>query len=322
VKLSDFGQKGVAVGTVLTLAVANAVGVRLGAGLLRLLTVCKLGLLIFLACWGFGRGLGDWSNLTPFVVRRAGSGPLGEALAAGMVGAFFAFGGWWDAAKMAGEVRDPARALPRALVLGVSAVTATYVLVSVVFLYLVPLGKVTSEETFVAQVGEALFGRAGGEVFAGVAIVIVLGSLAGVIMGASRVYYAMGADGLFLPALAVVHPRFGTPVRAIAVQAVLASVLVLFSTFGEVLGYFVFVAVIFLELTVLALFVLRRRSLTVPDYRTPGYPLTPLLFLVSTAGLLFLLALKDPVRALVGVAVVLLGLPVYHLMFARRRLTG
>src|SRR5262245_974141 len=73
VELSEFGHKAVAVGTVLTLAVANAVGVRLGAGLLRWLTVCKLGLLVFLACWGFGRGLGDWSNLTPFVLRRTGS---------------------------------------------------------------------------------------------------------------------------------------------------------------------------------------------------------------------------------------------------------
>jgi basic amino acid/polyamine antiporter, APA family len=322
VELSGPAHKAVAVGAVVALSAANAVGVRLGAGLLRWLTAIKLGLLVFLAGWGFGRGLGDWANLTPFVAQRPGSDPLGKALAAGMIGAFFAFGGWWDVSKMAGEVRDPGRTLPRALVLGVSVVTVVYVVVSLVFLYLVPMEKIETGETFAAQAGEALFGRAGGDVFSAVVIVAVSSSLTAVIMGASRVYYVMGVDGLFLPALAVVHPRFGTPVRAIAVQAVLASVLVLFSTFGEVLGYFVFVAVVFLELTVLAVFVLRRRSHAVPDYRTPGYPLTPLFFLVSTAGLLVLLILDDPTRAAVGIGVVPLGVPVYHLIFQRRGPAG
>jgi basic amino acid/polyamine antiporter, APA family len=89
-----------------------------------------------------------------------------------------------------------------------------------------------------------------------------------------------------------------------------------------VLGYFVFVAVGFLELTILAVFVVRRRSHAAPDYRTPGYPLTPLFFLISTAGLLVLLILDDPTRATVGVGVVLLGLPVYHLIGQRRRPAG
>jgi basic amino acid/polyamine antiporter, APA family len=304
------------------LSAANAVGVRLGAGLLRWLTAIKLGLLVFLAGWGFGRGLGDWANLTPFLAQRRGSDPLGKALAAGMIGAFFSFGGWWDVGKMAGEVRDPSRTLPRALLLGVSAVLVVYVVVSLVFLYLVPLEEIKTGETFAAQAGEALFGRAGGGVFSAVVIVAVLSSLAAVILGAGRVYYAMATDGLFLPALAAVHPRWGTPVRAISVQAVLASVLVLFSTFGQVLGYFVFVAVGFLELTILAVFVVRRRSHAAPDYRTPGYPLTPLFFLISTAGLLVLLILDDPTRATVGVGVVLLGLPVFHLIGQRRRSAG
>src|SRR5262249_19114533 len=108
-----------------------------------------------------------------------------------------------------------------------------------------------------------------------------------------------------------------TPARAIAVQALLASVLVLFGTFEKVLGYFVFVTVVFLELTVLAVFVLRRRSLADPGYRTPGYPLTPLFFLVATGGLLVLLALHDPMRAAIGSGIVLLGVPVSYLIVPR-----
>ena len=149
-------------------------------------------------------------------------------------------------------------------------------------------------------------------------IIAVLGSLIGVMMAAPRVYYAMARDGLFLPGLAVLHPRFGTPARAIAVQAALSAVLVLSGTFDEILAYFVFVAVVFLAMTITGLFVLRGRSPVFGGYRTPGYPATPLLFLVPTLGLLVLLALGNPVRVSVGVAIVILGVPVYYLMFRRR----
>jgi basic amino acid/polyamine antiporter, APA family len=315
--LSELGLKLVAVGAILVLAGVNILSVRLGAGLLRWLTAFKVGLLAFIACWGFGSGVGDWSNFVPFVSQQPGSDPLVKALAGGMVGAFFSLAGWWDLSKMAGEVRDPERTLPRALVIGVSVVTAVYILTSAVFLYLVPLTQVASNQAFAAQVGETLFGSSGGSVFSAIVIIAVLGSLIGVIMAAPRVYYAMARDGLFLPGIAVLHPRFGTPARAIAVQAVLSVVLVLSGTFDEILAYFVFVAVLFLALTITGLFVLRRRLPAFGGYRTSGYPATPLLFLVPTLGLLVLLALGNPVRVSIGVAIVILGVPVYYLMFRK-----
>jgi basic amino acid/polyamine antiporter, APA family len=317
-ELSAFGRGAVAIGAVLVIAGVNALGVRWGAGLLRWLTVFKLGVIVVLVGWGFGLGLGDWSNFTPFVAQQPGSAPLGEALAVGWVSAFFAFGGWWDVTKVAGEIRDAERTLPRALMLGVALVTAAYVLISAVFLYLVPISSISTGEGFAAQAGEALFGRAGGLIFSIAVIIAVLGSLTGVILGAPRVYYAMARDGLFLPSIAAVHPRFGTPLRAIVVQAVLASVLVLTGTFDQVLAYVIFVTVVFLGLTVAAVLVLRRRAPIPTGYRTPGYPWTPLLFLTAVIGLLVLLALKDPVSSLLGVAVVTLGIPVYYLVFRKR----
>src|SRR5258708_35020496 len=128
------------------------------------------------------------------------------------------------------------------MVLGVLVVTAVYILVSAVFLYLIPLQNVSSNETFVAQVGEVLFGSIGGIVFAGIVIVCVLGGLAAFVISAPRVYYAMAKDGLFLTAVARVHPRFGTPVNAILIQAVVASLLVLLGTFQQILSYFIFIA--------------------------------------------------------------------------------
>ena len=150
--------------------------------------------------------------------------------------------------------------------------TVVYILTSAAFIYLVPLEQVTSAETFAAQAGEVLFGRMGGQVLSGIVIVAVLGSLAAVVMSAPRVYFAMARDGLFIPAAASIHPRFQTPARAIAIQAALASMLVLVGTFNTIISYFIFVVVIFIALTVAALFVLRRKANDATSYRAPGYP--------------------------------------------------
>lgn len=306
----------IAIGTILVLAAVNIAGVRLGARLMQWLTALKLGALALLALLAFGLRAGQWSNFIPFIAQRAGSDPLPVALAAALVGAFFAFGGWWEIPKLGGEARDPARTLPRALALGVTIVTVIYVLTSTVFLYLVPLDRVTSGETFAAQAGEALFGAAGGRVFAAIVIVAVLGSLLGLLMALPRVYYAMARDGVFFKPVGVVHPRFGTPARAIGIQAGLASLYVALGTFNQIIAYFVFVTVLFVGLTVAGLFRIRRRSLAT-GYRTWGYPFTPVLFLALVAVLLVLLAGHNPLQAALGVAIVALGAPVYVLVFRR-----
>jgi APA family basic amino acid/polyamine antiporter len=278
-----------------------------------------LGLLAFLTIWAMAFRLGSWSNYVPFVAQHPGSMPLAPALGVGVVGAFFSFGGWWDVGKIAGEVRDPGRTLPRALLLGMLAVTVVYIVVSAVFLYLVPLEKVTSDQTFVAQAGEVLFGPTGGVIFAAIVIICLVGSLAALIISAPRVYYAMASDGLFLKAVARTHPRFGTPANAIMIQGSIASLLVLAGSFEQIISYALFIVVLFLGLTVSGLFVLRRRqSDGGAVVLTPGYPLTPLAFLILVALMLFLVGVHSPRGALLGVVVVLAGLPVYEVF--RRRL--
>jgi APA family basic amino acid/polyamine antiporter len=320
VGLSGASLKVVAVGAILLLAAVNVAGLRIGAGLMRWLTALKLGALGLIAILALALGLGDWAHFAPFVAQHPGSDPLPAALAAALVGAFFAFGGWWEISKLAGEATDPARTLPRALAIGVSMVTAVYMLTSAIFLYLVPLERVTSGETFAAQAGEALFGRAGGRVFAGIVVVAVVGSLMALLMALPRVYYAMAQDGVFFKAVGAVHPRFGTPARAIALQAALASVLVAWGTFNQIVSYFVFVTVLFVGLTVSGLFVLRPRAPADAAYRTPGYPVTPAVFLGLVAVLLILLAGHNPLQAALGAGIVGLGLPVYLVAF-RQRLT-
>jgi APA family basic amino acid/polyamine antiporter len=316
--LSTAATKMVSIGAILLLAAANIFGLRFGSRLIAGLTITKVSLLGLIVGAGFLSGAGEFSHFLPFVPQRAGSAPLMAALAGGMVAAFFSFAGWWDAAKLAGEVKDPGKVLPRALSIGVLVVTVVYILTSAVFLYLVPLEQVTSGEAFAAQAGQAIFGAAGARVFSGIVIVSVMTSLAVYLMVAPRVYYAMARDGLFFKGIAEVHPRFGTPARAIMLQAVLASVLVLLGSFDQVVAYLIFMTVLFVALTVVAVFVLRRRPAAPGTYRTPGYPATPVVFLVLVAVLLFLLASNSPREAALGAGVVALGVPVYWLGFRKR----
>ena len=156
-------------------------------------------------------------------------------------------------------------------------VTLAYILVSAVFWYLVPLSLVDPGRGFAAQAGEALFGVAGGRIFSSIVILSVLGSLAGILMAAPRVYYAMARDGLFPTGLAAIHPRFGTPARATAVQAIVASILVMSGSFEQILSYFMAVTIAFLALIVVVVYVLpaaRGRARPGISVHAPGIPAT------------------------------------------------
>lgn len=304
--MSPLGLKLTAIGAILLAAAANIIGLRTSSGILQGLTALKLGLLAAIAAWGFGSASGSWSNFRPFVERPADALPLGSAMIGGLLAAFFSLAGWWDASKLAGEVREPGWTLPRALILGVGVVTLAYMTVSAAFWYLVPLSRVDSGLGFAAQAGEALFGAAGGRIFAGVVVVSVMGSLVGLLMAAPRVYYAMARDGLFPGWLASVHPRLGTPARAIAFQAAAASVLAATGSFGEILAYFMAVTVGFLALTAAVVYV---TPATTTAGRVPGHPWTPLAFIVPAVAIVAMQVAADPIRSGVGLGIVALGVP-------------
>ncbi len=309
--------KAVALAAILTIAFFNVLGVRLAGAIGHGLAVAKIALLVGLVVWGFASGVGDSAHFLPFFERRPGAAPLVPALAGALVLAFFSFGGWWEAAKLSGEVRDPRRALPRALVLGVGAVTLLYGSVSAVFLYLVPIESAGSDETFAAQAGIALFGPSGGRALSALVIVFVTSTLFAFMTFAPRLYYAMALDGAAPRFAGRIDPRTGTPVLAIALQAALAAALVVLGSFETIVAYFVFVTVAFLALTVAGLYRLPRPE---PGaYRVPGWPYTPLVFLAMLLVTLLLLAAGNPSQTLLGVAVVAAGAPVYRLFVASRQ---
>lgn len=316
VPMGPAATRAVAVGAIAGFAAIHVAGVRLGVRVLTVVSVLKILLVLGLTGLAFASPAASSAHFTPFVERAAGAPPLVGAIAGAFVAAFFSFGGWWEVTKVAGEVREPSRTLPRALVLGLAIVTAAYAAATMAFLAVVPIARVAEGQAVVAQVGEAILGSGGGSVVAVIVIVCVLGSLGAMQMVAPRLYIAMAADGLFPAAAAAIHPWFGTPARAIILQAALASLLVVLGTFDTIVAYFVFVTVVFIAATVAGVFVLRRRE---GDFTVPGHPWTPAVFLALVAALLVLLGASNPVQALLGAAVVGAAVPVYRVLRARSR---
>jgi len=310
VELSPIGKQILAISIIVVVGLINILGARVGANFLKVLTILKIATLLFIIGYGFSGGFGDWNNFQPFF---AVPTDVFGAFAGGIVGAFFAFAGWWEVTRIAGEIENPERNLPKALIIGVIAITVIYILTSAVFFYLVPIAQVTSDETFAAQAGEALFGKIGGIVFAVIVIISVLGTLVAYLMVSPRVYYAMARDGVFFKSFGEPHPRYGTPHRATIIQVFLASILILAGNFEQILSYFFFVVVLFIALVVAGIFKIHGKEFG--GYKTIFYPLTPIFFLLVTAVVLLMIAMKNPKQSFLGAAVVLLGVPIYYLFF-------
>jgi basic amino acid/polyamine antiporter, APA family len=284
-------------------AAINLIGTRFSAAIMAFVNGFKLVILFGLIGWALVSGHAHVANLLPFTVRRPGSDAIFPAIAGGVMSAFFSFGGWWEASKIAGEIRNPRRTLPLAFVGGVALVTLVYLLISVTFLAVLPLEQVTSNTAFVAQFGRVLFGTAGARVLSACVLVCVCGGIAAITMAAPRVCYAMAQTGTFFPAFGKMHPRLGTPANAILLQTLLALAVLFLGAFDRVLSYIIFSAVLFLGLAASTLFRLRE------PVRGWWFPIAPITFIVLSVLLAFLILMHDPLPALAGVALVFCGIP-------------
>jgi basic amino acid/polyamine antiporter, APA family len=310
-------ERGLAVGLVWILALLNMAGLRPSSRALNALTLMKVLAFVAVAVAALVAGAGSWAHFSPFIARRADVPALPEALALGLVSVFFSFGGFWEASRVAGETRSPGATLPRALAVGVAAITLLYVTITVAFLYLVPVEQVTSSADFARRAGEAMLGRAGPPAFAAIVVLSATASAAALLLMAPRVYVAMGRDGLFPVALAKLHPVTHAPIRATALLAAMASVLILSGGFSQILAFFMPATLLFVALSASALFVVRRREKVAAPFRAPGYPVVPALFVLLVAVVVVTVAVARPIPALSGFALVLAGLPVYGALAAR-----
>ena len=302
-------ERVIACALIWALALLTMGGLRIGARVFGVMTAVKLGTLGGIILLAFAAGQGEWAHFSGATARPAAAPPLGEALALGLVGVFFSFGGFWEASRIAGEVRDPRRTLPRALVLGVATVTGVYLMTTAAFIYLVPPTAATSAAEFAHRFGEALLGPAGPTVLASIVVLSVVPSAMAMIIVAPRLYEAMAADALFPAWLAERHRASGAPVRSTVVLAALASLFVLLGTFDQIVAFFLCTTLGFIAMAAAALFAVRRRDgATGAPFRTPGYPVTPALFVVLVLSIVLMVAAHRPLQAVAGLVIVMIGL--------------
>jgi APA family basic amino acid/polyamine antiporter len=298
----------VSVLTIAVVAVVNILGTRKSAGVQNWTTAAKMGGLLLLSAVLIARG-----HPAP------GAGPpvappssLAAGLGAAMIGVLWAYEGWQYVTFSAGEARDPQRTFPPAITVASVVLIALYVLANVGYLSaLGPAGAARSDHV-AADAVSTILGPAAGRVVGALILVSIFSALNGLTLTAPRLYYAMARDGVFFKRLAIVHPRLGTPAFAIAGVSLWAALLAATGTFEQLLTYVVFVGWIFYALGALSIFAFRRRQ---PDatrpFRVPGYPVTPVLFVLAAGLLVLNTVVTQPDRAAVGVGVVVLGAPVY-----------
>jgi APA family basic amino acid/polyamine antiporter len=310
----------VAAAAILFLSAINYFGIRPGATTTNIFTVLKLGALAFLIMVGLGGPAGPGSPVAEQVMPPAR--PF-LAVAAALVPVLFAYGGWQQTNFIAEEILEPRRNLPRALVLGVLIVVVVYMLANVTYLRALGPAGLAASAAPAAEAVRAKLGQLGATLISAGIAASTFGFLNLVIMVSPRVYQTMAADGLFFPAFARLHRRYRTPAAAIVVQGVWAGTLLATGRYGALLDYVVFCDWIFFGLAVVSLFVIRRQDAQggTPDppgaFRVPAWPVAPLLFVGAALYVVMGSISSNPRNALLGMGILLLGVPVF--LYWRRR---
>ena len=234
------------------------------------------------------------------------------------VAGLFAFGGWHMVTYTGDETVDARRTIPRALLIGTLAVTASYIAVNAAYLAVLSPPAVAASNRVAADFADRVLGSGGAAAMSALVVLSTLGAMTGIILTGPRVYLAAAHDGLLFKWIGEIHPRFGTPHHAIALQAVWASVLVATGTYRALFTRVVYTEWIFFGLMAAGIFILRRRPSYAPMYRAWGYPVLPIVFIVSTAAIVINQLVAEPVESATGLLIVLVGLPIYYLRTARR----
>ena len=319
VPLTDTGMRIVAVAVILMLSGINYVGVRHGTALQTAFTLVKVVAVILIAVAGMAAAFGV---IGPPLSAPAAAPPsvvpsLGAFVTATVAG-LFAFGGWHMVTYTGDETVDARRTIPRALMIGTLVVTASYIAVNAAYLVVLSPQAVAASNRVAADFADRVLGSGGAAAMSALVVLSTLGAMTGIILTGPRVYLAAAHDGLLFRWVGDVHPTFGTPHHAIALQAVWACVLVGTGTYRALFTRVVYTEWIFFGLMAAGIFILRRREGYAPAYRAWGYPVLPVLFIVSTAFIVVNQLVSDPRESAMGLLIVLAGLPVYFVRAARR----
>lgn len=298
----------IALGALLFVTVINVIGVRWSAIFSSSMTVIKvLGIgLIVVICLSYGHELARHLEMETTQVKDVSFGLA-------LIGVLWTYGGWHHASYVGGEVRNAQKVLPRALITGAAIVTATYVLVNLAYLSVLSIDEISTSKA-VATDALLKITATGGMLIALLIAFSTFGTAGIYTLSAPRIYFTMGADKVFFPWLADIHPKFGTPVKAIVLQSTWAGVLMVFwGTFESLTTYVVFMDWIFMTMAAFALFRFRKKdgATLTSGYKVPFFPITPLIFIGISLFFLGSTLTGRPIQAIAGLVLMLLGLPFY-----------
>ena len=297
------------------LTYVNVFGLRWGALLQNVSTWTKFTAMSAFVVLGFAVGKGHWSNFQPHGASLTlGLSPtaLISALGVGLIAVFWAYDGWVYITWVAGEVKEPRKNVPRAMVLGVLAVGAIYVAMNVTYMYALPLKEIAQHETIAHAAAVALFSpQAAGWLSLMIAISCFSAAATCTLSGA-RVYMAMAQDGVFFRRMAVIHPKWRTPAFSLIGQGIWAAALTLSGRYDQLYTYVIYGMVLSYTLTVIGMFLLRWRRPEIPrPYRCTGYPWLPAIYVIIGAAWTLNTIITRPWEAFWGTTIVLIGVPGY-----------
>jgi basic amino acid/polyamine antiporter, APA family len=306
-------------GAIAFAAAANIRGARLGALIVGIATWAKFGALALLVLAAAALGGSRGASLANFTAPPAGPLVLGS-MGLALVSVLWAYDGWADLSFAAGEVKEPQRNLPRAIIVGTSALIAIYVLTNLAYLYVLPIEAIIRSPLVAADTMLALFGRAGVVLVSVFVMISSFSSLNGSMLASPRVFFAMAEDRLLFQAIARVHPRYQTPYVAILVAALLGMALVMSRSFERLTDTFVLAIWPFYALGVAAIYRLRRERPDLPrPYRAVGYPIVPAIFIASVVAFVVNALLNDTTNSIITFGLILAGLPIYHFFLSPQR---
>ena len=297
------------------LTCVNVLGLRWGALLQNVSTLTKFTAMAAFVTLGFAIGKGNWSNFQAHgVPLSTGLGPaqLISAMGVGLIAVFWAYDGWVYITWVAGEVKNPRRNVPLAMVLGVLTVGVIYIAMNLTYVYAMPLKEIAKNETIVHAAAMVLFSSQAAMWLSLMIAVSCFSAAATCTLAGARVYMAMAQDGVFFKRMAVVHPKWRTPAFSLIGQGIWAACLTLSGRYDQLYTYVIYGMVLSYTLTVIGMFLLRWKRPDIPrPYRCTGYPWLPAIYVMIGAAWTLNTIITRPTQAFWGTTIVLIGIPGY-----------
>lgn len=316
IPMNELQQKFLGVGVLVFILVMNVISTKCGGVIQVLATIGKLIPVAAIILFGLMAGF------SPSASSAQQTAMQGSGFGMAILGTLWAYDGWIGVTNMAGEVKNPAKVLPKVICGGVIFVIAVYAAFNFAIFRVLPQGTIVASATPGADAAQALFGKSGAAFLTAGIIISTFGALNGYLMTAARVPQVMGEKNQlpFAQVLGKISPKFRTPANALIFQSVLAVIYIFSGTFNTLTDMLVFVLWIFFTMGVFGVFLLRRRS---PEkqrtYRVPLYPVTPIIGIAGGAYILVSTVMGDPLRSVIGIGITLVGLPIYSVMMRRRK---